>query len=376
MPRVAEAGGYNQPELEPRTGNWKLEAENWSIHMRGVLLRVLFLVVMLSIAATEVLLAQSKPILAQTYHNTFSRSNPVLARIRPGDTVTTKTIDASGRDDTGTVRARPPNPLTGPFYVEGAEPGDALVVHFTKVRMNRNWGFSAYRLGLYSLTPESIEGIYPNRYRPGEIIKERVNVVRWELDLDRRMVRLKEPASAVQSMEFPGRPMLGCVGVAPAGDFAPTSSPAGSYGGNLDYNEIGEGTTVILPVYQPGALLSIGDGHALQGDGEPIGTGIETSMDVEFSVQLRKNANLAGPRAETSEHIISIGSQPEFVSTTNRGLQMATSDMVNWLTADYKLEPWAAHLLIGTQARYDIVTVAGTVALKISKKVLPAQQVR
>jgi acetamidase/formamidase len=374
MPRVAEAGGYNQPELERRTGNWKLK--NWSIHMRAVLLGVLVVVVMSSIAATEVLLAQSKQILAQTYYNTFSRANPVLARIRPGDTVATKTIDASGRDETGTARARPPNPLTGPFYVEGAEPGDALVVHFTKVRMNRNWGFSAYRLGLYSLTPESIEGLYPNRYKPGEIVAERVNVVRWDLDLDRKMVRLKEPASAVQSMEFPARPMLGCVGVAPAGDFAPTSSPAGSYGGNLDYNEIGEGTTVMLPVYQPGALLFIGDGHALQGDGEPTGTGIETSMDVEFSVQLRKNANLAGPRAETSEHIISIGSQPEFVSTTNRGLQMATSDMVNWLTADYKLEPWAAHLLIGAQAQYDIVTVAGTVALKIPKRVLPAQQAR
>ena len=344
--------------------------------MKAVLQRVLFVVMVVAVAKPEAPLAQSKPILAKTYYNTFSRTNPVLARIRPGDTVSTKTIDASGRDETGTERARPPNPLTGPFYVEGAEPGDALVVRFTRVRMNRNWGFSAYRLGLYSLTPESIEGIYPNRYRPNEIIKERVNVVRWDLDLDRKMVRLKEPASAVQSLEFPAKPMLGCVGVAPAGDFAPTSSPAGSYGGNMDYNEIGEGTTVILPVYQPGALLSIGDGHALQGDGEPTGTGIETSMDVEFSVELRKNVNLSGPRAETSEHIISIGSQPEFVSTSNRGLQLATSDMVNWLTADYKLEPWAAHLLIGAQARYDIVTVAGTVALKISKKVLPAQQVR
>ena len=128
---------------------------------------------------------------------------------------------------------------------------------------------------------------------------------------------------------------------------------------------------MILPVYQPGALLSIGDGHALQGDGEPTGTGIETSMDVEFTVELRKNANLAGPRAETGEHIISIGSQPEFASSTNRGLQLATSDIVNWLTAEYKLEPWAAHLLVGSQGRYDIVTVAGSVALKIPKKVLP-----
>ena len=200
-------------------------------------------------ARPEVSLAQSKPIVAETYYNTFSRAHKPLARIRPGETVVTKTIDASGHDDTGTVRGVRPNPLTGPFYVEGAEPGDALVVRFTRVRMNRNWGFSSYRLGLYSLTPESIEGIYPNRYKPGEIIKDRENVVPWDLDLTRQMVRLREPSSAVHKLEFPAKPMLGCVGVAPAGDFAPTSSPSGSYGGNLDYNEIGEGSTVILPVY-------------------------------------------------------------------------------------------------------------------------------
>jgi amidase len=332
---------------------------------------VVLVLVALCGAELNVASAQSKTIVAETYYNTFSRAHAVLARIRPGETVSTKTIDASGRDETGTVRARPSNPLTGPFYVEGAEPGDALIVRFSRVRMNRNWGWSAYRLGLYSLTPESIEGIYPNRYRPNEIIAERANVVPWDLDLERQTVRLREPSSAVHRMEFAAKPMLGCVGVAPAGDFAPTSSPSGSYGGNLDYNEIGEGSTVLLPVYHPGALLFIGDAHALQGDGEPIGTGIETSMAVEFSVEVRKKANLTGPRVETSEHIISVGSQPEFASSTNRGLQMATSDMVNWLTTEYKMEPWAAHLLIGYQGRYDIVTVAGSVALKIPKKQLP-----
>jgi acetamidase/formamidase len=330
------------------------------------------LVVVAAFAAGHAItLAQSKAIVAETYYNTFSRAHPPLARIRPGETVVTKTIDASGRDEAGMVRARPSNPLTGPFYVEGAEPGDALVVRFSRVRMNRNWGWSAYRLGLYSLTPESIEGIYPNRYRPNEIIAERANVVPWDLDLTRQTVRLREPASGVHKMEFAAKPMLGCVGVAPAGDFAPTSSPSGSYGGNLDYNEIGEGSVVILPVYHPGALLFLGDGHALQGDGEPIGTGVETSMAVEFAVEIRKKVSLTGPRVETKEHIISIGSQPEFASALNRGLQMATSDMVNWLTSEYKMEPWAAHLLIGYQGRYDVVTVAGSVALKLPKAQLP-----
>jgi amidase len=322
-----------------------------------------------STAKTEV-----HQVVATTYYRTFSRAHPVLKRVRPGDLVITKTLDAGGQDEKDVRRSEPANPLTGPFYVEGAEPGDALIIHFLKVKMNRSWGFTNYRLGLYSLLPESIEGLYANRYKDDLIRPGRSNLVPWEIDLNRQMVKLKEPISDSIKLEFPAKPMLGCVGVAPAGDFAPTSGPSGSYGGNLDYNEIGEGALVMLPVYHSGALLFIGDGHALQADGEPTGTGIETSMDVEFKLEVRKKANLTGPRVETREFIISLGSQPEFASSLDRALQMATSDMVNWLIKDYKLEPWAAHLLIGYQGKYDVVTVAGSMALKIPKKYLPAKR--
>ena len=94
-------------------------------------------------------------------------------------------------------------------------------------------------------------------------------------------------------------------------------------------------------------------------------------LDVEFVVDLRKKPNVNSPRVETPEYIISVGSQAEFISPVDRGVQLATSDMVRWLVDDYKMEPWAAHLLIGYQGRYDIVTVAGSVALKIPKKQLP-----
>jgi len=107
--------------------------------------------------------ADTQEIVATTYHNTFTHAHPVLKRVRPGDTIRTKTLDASGRDDKGAVRGQPSNPLTGPFYVEGAEAGDTLAIRFTKVRLNRNWGYTAYRLGLFSLTPESIEGLYSSR---------------------------------------------------------------------------------------------------------------------------------------------------------------------------------------------------------------------
>jgi amidase len=313
------------------------------------------------------LAAQNGPVIPEHYYRTFSHTNPVFQRIKPGAVVVTSTLDSGGQNERNEQMSPGSNPLTGPFYVEGAEAGDAIAVKLRKVRLNRNWGYSAYRLGLFSLTADYVETIYPNHYKPDLVRKGRDNVVPWDIDLARGTVRLREPASSHVKLEFPVRPMLGCIGVAAPGDFAPTSAPSGNYGGNLDYNEIGEGATVILPVFHPGALLFLGDGHALMADGEPTGTGVETSMDVEFSVEVRKNAQVNGPRVETADYLISIGSQPEFASPLDRALQMATTDMVRWLVTDYKLEPWAAHQLIGAVGKYDVVTVAGSMALKIPK---------
>ena len=315
----------------------------------------------------------AQPIVPKSYYRTFSHSNPVLKRIKPGEVVSTQTLDSSGRDFHGDVRhPESGNPLTGPFFIEGAEPGDAIRVQLRRVRLNRDWGYSGYQLGLYALLPDFIRSLYPPNYKPDLAIPGRSNLVRWEIDLAHNVVRLKDPASAVVKMEFPTVPMLGCIGVAAQGDFVPTSGPAGSYGGNMDYNRVREGATVILPVYHPGALLYVGDGHALMGDGEPTGNGVETSMDVEFSVDIAKRVNLDGPRLENAESIISIGAQPEFVSSLDRALSMATTDMVKWLTSEYKLEPWAAHLLVAFEGQYDVVTVSGSMALRVPKKYLPA----
>ena len=322
------------------------------------------------LAVASLAYPETRKAVPDRYYNTFSHTNPVFLRINQGDTVVTKTLDSGGMDDHGQFRAPGGNPLTGPFYIEGAEPGDAILVLLRKVRLNRNWGSTAYRLAPFSVLPEFVESLYPNHYKPDVVRKGRDNVLPWDLDLKTNMVRLREPVSDHIKLEFPARPMLGCIGVAANGDFSPTSGPSGSYGGNLDYNEIVEGATVILPVYHKGALLFMGDGHAIMGDGEPTGTGVETSMDVEFSVEVKKNGRLTGPRVETADSLISLGSQPEFSSSLDRGLQMATTDMIRWLTGDFQLEPWAAHQLIGAVGRYDVVTVAGTMALRIPKKYL------
>ena len=310
-------------------------------------------------------------VVADNYYRTFSKDYPVLQRVNPGDSVSTKTVCTGGQDLNDKHLHEPGNPLTGPFFVYEAEPGDTLKVHFSKIRMNRNWGFTSYRLGLYALTPESIENTYPNNYKTDLIRKGRNDLISWYLDLETNMVRLDHKNSGNHPMEFPANPMLGCVGVAPEGDFRPTSGPSGQWGGNIDYNAIVEESTVYLPVFQPGAFLYVGDGHALQGDGEPLGTGIETSMDVEFSVDIIKNKIIAMPRLETPQFISSIGSQPEFASSLSRGLQIATTEMIGWLTDDYKMEPYSAHLLIGMVGQYKVVTVAGSMALQIEKKHLP-----
>ncbi|MBN8734187.1 MAG: acetamidase/formamidase family protein [Acidobacteria bacterium] len=304
------------------------------------------------------------------FYNSFDHRHPPLARIKPGETVQTRTIDAGGIDETGKRGGARGNPLTGPFYIEGAVPGDSIEVRIRRIRMNRDWGFSTFQLGLYALAPESIRDLYSPIHKPNSVIEGRDTIVKWRIDRSTGALTLDDPRSKVHPMSFQAKPMLGCVGVAAPGVFAPTSGISGPYGGNMDYNRITEGTSVHLPVYHPGALLFLGDGHALQADGEPNGTGIETSMDVEFDVVLHKGKSLQNPRVTGPDFISSVGSQPEFVSTLDRALRIATSDMVDWLVTEYKLEPWAAHLLISYQGQYDIVTVAGSVALRLPKSAL------
>ena len=152
---------------------------------------------------------------------------------------------------------------------------------------------------------------------------------------------------------------------------AQTSGPASTHGGNMDYNDIVEGTTVYFPVHHKGAYFYIGDGHALQGDGEGLGNGVETSLDVQFTARVHKGKRLSIPRLVNDTHLVSIGSQPEFSSSMDQGLRMANTDMLRWLTDDYKLTQPEAHLLLGTVVEHKIVTYFGTISTLVAKKYLP-----
>src|SRR5712671_2713894 len=114
-----------------------------------------------ALLAPVLLVGQGAPLIPATYYRYFNHTNPVLKRIRAQEVVVTKTIDSAAMDFAGVVRhPESGNPLTGPFFIEGAEPGDGIRVQFRRVRLNRNWGTTAYRLGLYAVLPEAIEGLH------------------------------------------------------------------------------------------------------------------------------------------------------------------------------------------------------------------------
>jgi acetamidase/formamidase len=290
------------------------------------------------------------------YQNTFGPHEPVL-RIAPGDTVATTTVDAGGVDASGERVAKRPNPQTGPFFIEGAEPGDALVVRLDRIRTNRATGWTNTVLAPNVVEPEQAVSLP---------VAPRVD---WEIDVDAGVLRTGAAIAGLERLELPIRPMLGSFGVAPRGDQAISTFTSAEHGGNMDYRGFAEGVTVYLPVFVPGALFHLGDGHAVQGDGEINGTGVETSMDVEFTVDLRKGWTIGWPRGEDDAFIFTAGN----ARPLDQALQHATSEMTRWLEADYGLDLRASSTLMGQVVEYEIGNVydpAYTVICKMPKAIL------
>ncbi|HLK61057.1 MAG TPA: acetamidase/formamidase family protein [Chthonomonadaceae bacterium] len=295
----------------------------------------------------------------ERYYTAIGTYEPVL-RIADGDTVITTTVDAGGADATNTSVTPGGNPQTGPFYVEGAEPGDTLAVHFDRLWPNRTYGFT----GLY-LAPNVVDPWYVTEIPHTEEWPR----AEWELDLERGTATLVSPETKLGKFTLPLRPMLGCFGVAPGRGQAISTATSGPHGGNMDYKGFEQGTTVYFPVAVEGALLFVGDGHAVQGDGEIVGTGIEVSFDVQFTVSLRKGRRIHWPRAENATHIITVGN----ARPLDQALQHATTEMSRWLMTDYGLDMAGAHTLLGQCIEYEIGNVfdpAYTVACKVKKSLL------
>jgi len=293
------------------------------------------------------------------FEHYFSDAIKPVLHVSPGDTVKTWSVDAGGTDAKGVQRTAGGNPLTGPFYVEGAIPGDTLVVHLNRLRLNRDSAISSPLIVNSALNAGYIEDRKKIEGYDAD----------WKLDREGGFASLKKPTENMKNYKVPLAPMLGCVGVAPGGGNRYRSGYLGSFGGNMDYNQVREGATIYLPVRALGALLFVGDGHALQGAGELTGNALETSMDIEFSVDLIEGGAPRNPRMENSEFLMASG----IAGSLDEAFRQATTNLVRWLEKDYKLNAAEVSSVLGTSVRYEIAEVVDPqvhVVAKVPKSVL------
>ena len=291
------------------------------------------------------------------FHNVIGTAEQVLT-IADGDTVVAATIDAWGFDRYGKQVASSPNPMTGPFFVKGAEPGDTLAVSIDRMTPSRDTG--------WTFTP-----VAPNVIDPAAVARmpERKHCT-WVIDRQAGNARLADAPKSLRDWSVRLAPMIGCLGVAPAGGQAISTATSGPYGGNMDFRRFGPGATAYFPVFAPGALFYLGDGHACQGDGEIVGTGIETSFEIEITLRVLKGKTIAWPRGETADCIFTVGN----ARPLDQALQHATTEMLAWLAGDFGLDPAAASHLLGQAVCYDIANVfnpAYSVACRLDRASLP-----
>jgi len=293
------------------------------------------------------------------FYGYYSAANPPALRIFPGDTVRSRTFDASGRDNER--RAPGGNLETGPFYVEGALPGDTLVVKLNRVRVNRDSARQGSRINGRTVTPAYVAAAQYDSTFDGE----------WKLDREKGVATLAHPTERMRNFTVPILPMLGCIATAPAGEQAYRGTDLGPFGGNMDYNRMGEGVTLYLPVFHPGGLLTMGDAHAAMGDGELTGSALETSVDVEFTVDVMPGFASAGPRLENAGYLMAMG----VAGSVADSIQVATTQLAEWLKRDYKLTDSEVAVLLGAVLQYDITEMVDpqfNVVAKVPKSALKA----
>ena len=302
------------------------------------------------------------------YVYTFGGAAPAL-RVKPGEALRLWSDDAFGGalqsvEDLSAAKVdlRFVNPQTGPFYVEGAQPGDTLVLHLVALEPAREWGASAAIPFFGGMTSTdrtvSLQAALPD------------TTWIYEVDRARRTVAFAARHSD-HRIELPLEPMLGTVGVAPAGNEVRSSLVPERFGGNMDTPQMRAGATVFLGVNVEGALFSIGDGHYRQGEGEACGTAVEGAMTTTLIVELIKGAAPAWPRLEDDTHWMAIGSSRPMEDSW----RIANAEMVHWIGQLYGLHPMDAYQLVSQVAQVPVANVVDanySVVVKVAKALLPA----
>jgi acetamidase/formamidase len=292
-------------------------------------------------------------------HPTFAVRPPILT-VRPGDVLESETLWGEWYEKEG---GKWPGEV-GPIRIEGATPGDTLVVEVLKVRPNRPAAVSTQGGTFGALVPDEGTAMLNAPFPRGRFV--------WRLDLGAMTGTLDLPRSRIRSITATLRPMLGRVAVAPEGDEAFSGLWPGPFGGNMDAADVREGTTVHLPVFHDGALFYFGDGHALQGDAEVCGSGLETSMDVAFRFDVQKGKAIAWPRLIDADHLMVAGS----ARPLSDALRIAFVELIGWLEADHgfdRAEAYQAVSQLATVRVANMVDPLYTVVARYPKRHLPGR---
>ncbi|MGI8993988.1 MAG: acetamidase/formamidase family protein [Nocardioidaceae bacterium] len=295
---------------------------------------------------------------------------PPVRTVQPGTVIELFTEDCFGGrvqtvDDLPSVVCQFPylNPVTGPFHVEGAEPGDTLAVHFVSIEPARDWAVSSTfpHFGALTATHQTAM-LHP-------ALEERVWL--YDVDRDQRTVTFHARNSDV-SVEMPLVPMHGTVGVAPAGFEARHTITPDAHGGNMDSPELRAGTTAYFGVNQPGGLFALGDGHCRQGEGEVCGTAVEAAMNTVIVVDVIKGAPAATPwpRLESDDSIMSTGS----TRPLEDAFRVSQHDLISWVATETQMDTLDAYQLISQAGEAPVGNVCDpnyTMIAKVAKRYLP-----
>lgn len=295
-------------------------------------------------------------------------SVPPVAHLKPGDILDTNTLDCFGNaiqkpgDTLSLVKGD--NPLTGPFYIDGAEPGDTLAVKILDLQVDSNQGIGALVSGFGAISPTN----YTPMLAPS--IPEKI----WFYPIDHATnTATFQALDSKFSVKIPVRPFFGCIGVAPALGEARSSIVPSEFGGNMDSPEASVGNTVYFPVNVPGGLLYMGDGHAAMGDGEIAGTAIEVPLRARVQVNVIKGRKIGWPRFENDDAIMTVGAYRPLDDC----LRIAYTELVSWIHQDYGLSETDAYELLSEVGRVhlnEMVDPNYVIVASIDKKYLPPKK--
>jgi len=296
---------------------------------------------------------------------TYAASYAPVARLKSGDILETNTVDCFGNaiqkpGDTLSM-AKGDNPLTGPFFIEGAEPGDTLAIKILSLEVDGNQGVGALAPGFGAINSTN----YTPMLNPP--IKEKI----WFYPIDHAgNTATFQALDSKYTVKIPLHPFFGCIGVAPAGGEARSSVVPEAFGGNMDSPEASVGNTVYFPVNVSGAMLFLGDGHAAMGDGEVAGTAIEVPLRSRVQVRVIKGQTINWPRFENDDYIMTVGAYRPL----DDALRIAFTELVGWMHKDYGLSEMDAYELLSKVAEIhlnEMVDPNYVVVAKINKKFLP-----